>query len=79
MNHVERDARLDQRLVKTERVVLDLGARLLAAIKRGRLLRIDHRHARERPFVPQISFVAVVPAVQVLDHFQPAAVDAPCR
>ena len=74
MHHLERDARLDQRLVHTQRVVLHLLARVGAAVEGGGLLRIDQRHPRQRRLVPQVALVAPVPVVDVLDHRQPALV-----
>ena len=53
---------------------LPLSARLLAAVILGGLLRIDHAHARQRSLVPQIALVAVVPAVNLFHHGQPAPV-----
>src|SRR5215470_11259273 len=75
MRHVEWYAGFNKRLVKPERVIFDSGSRLLAAVKRGGLLRIDHRHAGERPFVPQIALVFVMPSVEVLDDFEPAMIN----
>src|SRR5262245_38273977 len=75
MRHVEWRARFHERLIKPERVIFNLGSRLLAAVKRGGLLRIDHRHAGERPFVPQIALVFVMPSIEVLNHFEPAMIN----
>src|SRR5262249_35594714 len=75
MRHVEWRARFHERLVKPERVIFNPGSRLLAAVKRGGLLRIDHRHAGKRPFVPQIALVLVMPSVEVLNHFEPSVIN----
>src|SRR5262245_23800035 len=75
MRHVEWYARLHERLVKPERVIFNPGSCLLAAVKRGGLLRIDHGHAGERSFVTQIALVLVMPSVEVLNDFEPAVID----
>ena len=74
MDHLKRNPRLDQRLIVAQRVVLHLRPRLRAAIELRRLLRINHRHARQRRLVAQIPFVAEMPPVQILHHRQPALV-----
>src|SRR5437773_4016527 len=74
MHHLEWDARLDERLIPAEGVVLDFGPGAVAAIEPCGLLRIDERDAGERGFVAQVFFPAGVAAVDVLDHAQPTRV-----
>ena len=74
VDHLERDPGLDQRLVPAQRVVLDLLLRPRAAVEPGGLLRVDQAHPGERLLVPQVPLGAVVPAVEVLDDAEPAAV-----
>ena len=74
VHHVERDARLDQRMVEAQRVILDPGLRAVATVAGRGLLRVHHRHARQRLLVAEIPLVAPVPDVDVLDGFHPACV-----
>ena len=74
VRHLERDARLDQGVIVPERVVLHPCRGALAAVERGGLLREDQRDARQRRLVAEIALGAVVPAVDVFHHFQPAVV-----
>ena len=79
VHHLERNARFDQRLVPTERVVFELGLRPVAAVKPRRLLRIDHRHAGERSLMAQIALVLSGPNVEILHSLQPTRGRAACR
>ena len=54
VDHLEGDARLDQRLIPAQRVVLDLLPGLRAAVKPGGLLRIDQPDPRQRTLVAQV-------------------------
>src|SRR5439155_547387 len=74
VHHLEWDARLDERLIPAEGVVLDFGPGAVAAIEPSGLLRIDERDASERGFIAQIFFPPGVAAVDVLDHAQPTRV-----
>ena len=74
VDHLEGDPGLDQRLVPPQRVVLDLLPGPRAAVEPGGLLRVDQAHPGERRLVPQVPLDAVVPAVEVLDDPEPAAV-----
>src|SRR5262245_54844607 len=75
MDHIERHARFHKRLVKPERVILNSGPRLLTAIKRSGSLRIHKGHSGQRPFIPQIALVLVMPSVQLLNDLEPTVVD----
>ena len=75
VHHLERDARLDERVIPAIARILERIAH--AAFTRDeprRLLRIDDRHARERALVAQVAFRAGAPAVEFLDRFQPARI-----
>src|SRR6266516_3314075 len=74
MHHLEWDARLDERLIPAEGVVLNFGPGAVAAIEPRGLLRIDERDSGERGFIAQVFFPAGVAAVDVLDHAQPTRV-----
>src|SRR6266536_2339340 len=74
VHHFEWNARLDERLIPAERVVLDFGPRAVAAIEPRGLLRIDERDAGERRFVAQVFFPTRMATVDVLDHAQPTRV-----
>src|SRR5262245_23756311 len=63
VDQLERDARLDERLVDAECCVLDPLARALAAVEPGCLLRVDDADAGERALVAQVAFGAVAEAV----------------
>src|ERR1039458_2291538 len=69
MHHLERNARLDQRLEPAQRMVFALGS-----TKPGGLLRIDQPNASERALVPQVFLPARVTAVDVLHRLQPSSV-----
>ncbi len=74
VNHLERNARFDQRLVVAERVVFHLRARLRAAVIGCRLLRVNHRDARQGILVAEVPLVPVKPTVKILHHGEPAPV-----
>ena len=69
VDHLEGDARFNERLIPAQRVVLDLGA-----AKPCRLLGIDQADPRERVFVAQVFLPLGVAAVEVFDWFEPALV-----
>ena len=79
VDHLERDAGLDERLVPAERRVLDpLPDALAAAGPRG-LLGVDEPHAGERPLVAQVALGAVAPGEDLLDRARASAGRAGCR
>src|ERR1019366_3320558 len=75
VHHLEWDARLDERLVKAERRIVDEGFGFLSAIERRRLLRVDHTDAHEVFLIMKISLVGIVPLVDLLDDRQPSMID----
>ena len=70
----ERHARLDQRVIHAEHVILGAIPLRHTRVIGGRLLRVQDRHARQRHLVPQIPLVTVVPVVDPFDHRQPSSV-----
>ena len=69
MHQLERNSRLDQRLIPAVQMVFSP-----IADKPRRLLRINNAHARERALVAKIFFPAGVPDKNFLNRFQPALV-----
>src|ERR1039458_6818179 len=66
MHHLERDARLHQRLIPAQRMVLHL-----RSTKPGGLLRIDQANSSERAIVAQVFLPTSVTAVHVFHRLQP--------
>ena len=69
MDHLERNTRLNQRLIPAQRIVLDL-----RAVVPGRLLRIDQPHARKRTTVGEVVLVLLGPHINLFDLAQPSLI-----
>ena len=74
VHQLERHARLDERVIHAEHVILGPVARRDAGVIGLGLLRVQQRDARERRLVAQVALVVEVPVVDALDDRQPAAV-----
>jgi len=61
-------------VIHAEHVIAGTVALGDAGMKRLGLFRVQQRDARERPFVPEIALVTVMPVVDALDDRHPAAV-----
>ena len=74
VDHLEGDARLDERLIPAERVVFDFCAGAVAAVKPRGLLRIHQPCARERRLIAQILFPTRQPLINPFHRLEPAFV-----
>src|SRR5438045_3273498 len=72
--HLKWNASLDQRVVHPKGCVFDFLVGGFAAPKPSRLLGIEHANSRQRSFIAQILFAAMMPAIEVLDSLEPAGV-----
>ena len=74
VHQLERHARLDERVIHPEHVIVGTIAVGDASVIRGGLLGVEQRDARQRRLVAQVALVVEVPLVDALDDGQPAPI-----
>src|ERR1035437_4618739 len=75
MHHLEWNSRFDQCLVKAELRIFHQGSRLFSAIESRSLLRVNHPNSCKGSPIAKISFVCIVPFVDLLYEEEPSTID----